>query len=599
MAHHADAADETLQESLLGDDRADTGDEVSAETTKVELKALLKLSAPLMVQLSSQYAIIIVNQYFIGHLGPAPLAAAAIGNTWFNFCWYFLLGVSTALDTLGSHSHGEGNPNGVISCCVSAISVLSLLCIPVSVAMLTASTVAQKVFFQTPEAGQLVGVFCKALLPGLLPLVWSIAVLKAMQVQNHVWAPAIMTVITAVLNVPINMVLVHYYDFWGAALATSVTRTLLLVLLCGWLLWLSKNGANTTEQDIKTQKKDPKSEVTYASAMAAVRHGVSPKVMTRFLALGLPGGVMMGVDAASFDVTTVMASVLGEAQVDAHSILLTFCVFIYMSFPFGVSTAATIRVGNLVGANRPSEAKLAGYVAVALGCSFTTLEAAGILIFKNRIGPLFVDDARVSREVASVAPICAGYQVTDGIYGVASGVLRGLGRQASLMWFNIIGFWVVGFTTGYLLTFKANFGLAGIWWGIFWGISVTAALCAISMLRVDWQGEADKARSESLAIQAAHRLEQQPVLVSDLERALSADSDGEQTQASMPGVIPQEPAAATSPVTMSRSQSRSQDLSPRISIQPFGTPGQRHFVGSFGSQSPFPEAISKAFGSHH
>lgn len=50
----------------------------------------------------------------------------------------------------------------------------------------------------------------------------------------------------------------------------------------------------------------------------------------------------------------------GEAQVDAHSILLTFCVFIYMSFPFGVSTAATIRVGNLVGANRPSEAKLAG-----------------------------------------------------------------------------------------------------------------------------------------------------------------------------------------------------------------------------------------------
>ena len=66
------------------------------------------------------------------------------------------------------------------------------------------------------------------------------------------------------------------------------------------------------------QKKDPKSEVTYASAMAAVRHGVSPKVMTRFLALGLPGGVMMGVDAASFDVTTVMASVLGIYLVIYH-----------------------------------------------------------------------------------------------------------------------------------------------------------------------------------------------------------------------------------------------------------------------------------------
>lgn len=57
------------------------------------------------------------------------------------------------------------------------------------------------------------------------------------------------------------------------------------------------------------------------------------------------------------------------------------------------------------------------------------------------------------------------------------------------------------------------------------------------MLRVDWQGEADKARSDSLAIQTAHRLEQQPELVSDLERALSAGSDGAQTQASMPGQL--------------------------------------------------------------
>lgn len=81
MEERVDAVDQSLQESLLGDECANDGDEVSAETTKIELKALLKLSAPLMVQLSSQYAIIIVNQYFIGHLGPAPLAAAAIGNT--------------------------------------------------------------------------------------------------------------------------------------------------------------------------------------------------------------------------------------------------------------------------------------------------------------------------------------------------------------------------------------------------------------------------------------------------------------------------------------------------------------------------------------
>ena len=66
----------------------------------------------------------------------------------------------------------------------------------------------------------------------------------------------------------------------------------------------------------------------------------------------------------------------GQAQVDAHSILLTFCVFIYMSFPFGVSTAATIRVGNMVGANRPSEARLAGKLNLNLTCNLAKLLSA-------------------------------------------------------------------------------------------------------------------------------------------------------------------------------------------------------------------------------
>ena len=59
--------------------------------------------------------------------------------------------------------------------------------------------------------------------------------LQAMQVQNHVWGPAIMTFATAAANIPINMILIKYYDFWGAAIATSVARLLLLLLLCGEL----------------------------------------------------------------------------------------------------------------------------------------------------------------------------------------------------------------------------------------------------------------------------------------------------------------------------------------------------------------------------
>lgn len=48
-----------------------------------------------------------------------------------------------------------------------------------------------------------------------------------------------------------------------------------------------------------------------SSAWEAIKAGLSPHVLSNFLVLGLPGGVMMAADACSFDVTTVMASILG------------------------------------------------------------------------------------------------------------------------------------------------------------------------------------------------------------------------------------------------------------------------------------------------
>lgn len=67
-------------------------------------------------------------------------------------------------------------------------------------------------------------------------------------------------------------------------------------------------------------------EVNKASVWAAICSGVSPHVLSNFLVLGLPGGVMMAADACSFDVTTVMASILGEHN-SLLPPMLVYCVF--------------------------------------------------------------------------------------------------------------------------------------------------------------------------------------------------------------------------------------------------------------------------------
>ena len=60
------------------------------------------------------------------------------------------------------------------------------------------------------------------------------------------------------------------------------------------------------------------------------------------------------------------------------------------------------------------------------------------------------------------------------------------------MWYNILGFWLVGVALGYTLTFKAGLGLSGIWLGILAG-SLVVGTCTHSHLTITEQSPLDAA----------------------------------------------------------------------------------------------------------
>eukprot|EP00884_Botryococcus_braunii_P007259 jgi/Botrbrau1/16534/Bobra.0327s0003.1 len=158
--------------------------------------------------------------------------------------------------------------------------------------------------------------------------------------------------------------------------------------------------------------------------------GVNPAGLLEFAKLGLPGGGMMALDAGSWDITTAMAGFLGTVAVDAHTTLLNVCICSFMAAVFGVATAASIRVGNMLGAGRYRLARLSGNLSI--GMAMFNMVLVSILIFSTRnvLGLLFVDDDEVVALVAKVAWLAALYQPADGLFGASSGVLRGLGVPA-------------------------------------------------------------------------------------------------------------------------------------------------------------------------
>ena len=70
--------------------------------------------------------------------------------------------------------------------------------------------------------------------------------------------------------------------------------------------------------------------------------------------------------------------------------------------------------------------------------------------------------------------IAALFQLFDGLQGVATGVLRGLGDTRTAMISNFAGHWLLGLPIGYVLCFAAGWGVVGLWVGLCVGLVVVA-----------------------------------------------------------------------------------------------------------------------------
>ena len=73
-------------------------------------------------------------------------------------------------------------------------------------------------------------------------------------------------------------------------------------------------------------------------------------------------------------------------------------------------------------------------------------------------------------------------------------VPRGLGRQKLILFLSILSYWVLQLPIGIILTFVADLGVKGFWWGFVIGLGA-ADVVAIYILRtrVDWEKETKKA----------------------------------------------------------------------------------------------------------
>lgn len=178
---------------------------------------------------------------------------------------------------------------------------------------------------------------------------------------------------------------------------------------------------------------------------------------------------------------------------------LNICTFSFM-IPLALTMAGSVRVGISLGAGKPREAKLAAYTALVACVGFMAANALVMLLVRNFIGYLFTQNKEVIDLVASILLVAIAFQVFDGAFTCASGLLRGIGKQHIGAVLNFIGFFVMGMPLQYVFGFTLNLQLLGVWAALALSLFI-AALLSVSVIVffTNWNVEAQKAQERVAA----------------------------------------------------------------------------------------------------
>eukprot|EP00891_Asterochloris_glomerata_P006992 jgi/Astpho2/6992/Aster-x1413 len=394
----------------------------------------------------------------------------------------FMFGLAGAYDTLGSQAYGGGNQVMVLTWAITATAVLSVIAIPISVSMWYAGAAARTLFNQGEDVAQKTQLFCRMMIGGFPAWIATTVLVKVMQVQNKMWPPALTTFAAMLLHMPTTWACVHYLGFAGAGWAVIVMRNVHLLLTAAWLATAGRPCISLIVQEGTHDCKGLDEEET-AGLLQTCADGSGSR------------GLFTSIRGAAGELTTAMAAILGTVEVDAHTTVLSLFGLLITLTAWGIGCASTIRIGNLLGAGHVQQARLSGLVTLSVGLVMGALVGLLLLLLRRQLGHAFTDDPAVLAMVASIAPLVALLSALDCNSATAAGVLRGMGRQAALLWSGLGAFWVVAVPLSWALAFPAHLGLHGLWIGQVAGTALGTAANLFMIARVDWRREAERARS--------------------------------------------------------------------------------------------------------
>lgn len=418
-----------------------------------QLAPTLRLAVPVILAELGWMGMGLVDTLMVAPLGPAAIAATAVGNSLHLGVAIFGMGLLLGLDTLVAQAYGAGDR----ALCRRWLTTGLRLAVATTLPMML---VLGGIWWLTPSLGfhpetqpLLQGYFSILVLSTPALFVYA-ALRRYLQSTGHVTAVMLTLVTANLVNFGANWALINGHlgmpalGVTGAAWATCTAR-LYMVAVLAFTVWKSDRGV--------------------PAAIATT----PPAPMRRLLSLGLPAASTVTAEVGIFSLLTALAGQLPPIATAAHQIALNLSAMVFMVH-LGLASAGAIRVGHAVGARDYAEARHAGWTVIVMSVSLSLVTGAIFLLVPETLIAVYTTEAGVVQLASQLLAIAALFQIFDGLQGVTTGTLRGLGDTRTAMVSNLTAFWLIGAPVSYGLCFLAGWGAPGLWWGLLLGLVLTS-----------------------------------------------------------------------------------------------------------------------------
>ncbi|ODT79361.1 MAG: MATE family efflux transporter [Pelagibacterium sp. SCN 64-44] len=427
-----------------------------------ELRATFMLAWPLVIAQLAQNALHTTDVILLGWLGPAYLAAGTLGTTFFMPFLLFGVGVAGAVAPLVAQARGARNIKAIrriVRQGFWAAIVLATLLLPLVLQIKP----IYHFLGQDPVATDMAEQFIQIVAWSLFPAIGIIVLRSFLSAFDATRAILVITVLGVVVNAAIAYALIFgnfglpRLELRGAAIATLTTNIVMFLVMLAYVIRHRRFG---------------RFHILMRFWKPDWGHFRS------IFAIGTPIALTVLAEVGMFTAAALLMGRIGIDEVAAHAVALQSASMAFM-VPLGLGIAATVRVGIAYGRRDREGIRKAGWMAFLLGTGFMVISCLAFLFFGRPIVSVFLDpgveaNANAVGLAVSFLAIAGIFQLVDGAQVTAAHALRGLSDTKIPMVLAIVGYWMVGLPTSYVLGFVFDWRGVGIWTGLAVGLTFVA-----------------------------------------------------------------------------------------------------------------------------